>query len=574
MLRTLHEEGFEIKERELMRVRAKNRWLLRVPNGTKSASISQSFPEPTAMDLDAGVDEQIDEDLDMEELEQAIRVSRLPAQGWYQVTDFVATQAGNAAATIRDFIDIDVANRGTSPALPPHVQQQRQERREELQAKSEERWAAKKRRRRTRDWAGLPADPPGPPRFPSETTIDESKAFLHLDNDAYRQMRDQFQAICEEAGFTKKTAAGPEKWQAAKDRLIAENAHLNREFYGVIDGVPTESKSLALDVVCTDVTKRMRTSESRMTIAEAKNILGVNPAESRLVRNEFYAILKADNFTSKLEAGPEHWEELKRQWIDASAILQRTPPPTAETHDANAAERLKAMEVLCRDVMKRLRDDTVRKDPSRKKKPSAGPGPGPARPRVAAASMPSYAPTAAMLPPDAPCATTPQHILDDADDDADSASLQIDPSLLAATQLQDPGMSAMAQLQHYASQGDSYPHAPPYSPSPATATAPAPQMIPVAFLLSPASPLQSPPATWSSMLISCTLAELRQCASGQHTHAVVARLEGLIPEMAGSDADAQESLFVVDRDEDLMAYLAFVGAAKPTFHVHLHPGFT
>ena len=37
MLRILNEEdGFEIKERELMRVRAKNRWLLRVPNGMKT----------------------------------------------------------------------------------------------------------------------------------------------------------------------------------------------------------------------------------------------------------------------------------------------------------------------------------------------------------------------------------------------------------------------------------------------------------------------------------------------------------------------------------------------------------
>ena len=36
MLRILNEEGHEIKERELMRVRAKNRWLLRVPNGMKT----------------------------------------------------------------------------------------------------------------------------------------------------------------------------------------------------------------------------------------------------------------------------------------------------------------------------------------------------------------------------------------------------------------------------------------------------------------------------------------------------------------------------------------------------------
>ena len=37
MLRRLHAEGFDIKERELMRVRAKNRWLLRVPNGMKGS---------------------------------------------------------------------------------------------------------------------------------------------------------------------------------------------------------------------------------------------------------------------------------------------------------------------------------------------------------------------------------------------------------------------------------------------------------------------------------------------------------------------------------------------------------
>lgn len=37
MLRTLQDEGFEIKERELMRVRAKNRWLLRTPNNAKAS---------------------------------------------------------------------------------------------------------------------------------------------------------------------------------------------------------------------------------------------------------------------------------------------------------------------------------------------------------------------------------------------------------------------------------------------------------------------------------------------------------------------------------------------------------
>jgi hypothetical protein len=49
MLRILNEEdGFDIKERELMRVRAKNRWLLRVPNGMKA---KKNYAELDVMDL-------------------------------------------------------------------------------------------------------------------------------------------------------------------------------------------------------------------------------------------------------------------------------------------------------------------------------------------------------------------------------------------------------------------------------------------------------------------------------------------------------------------------------------------
>jgi len=226
------------------------------------------------------------------------------------------------------------------------------------------RTATRKRRRRTRGWAGLPADPPGPPRFPSETTIDESKAFLSLDNRLYRDIRSRFQRICEEADIIKKTIAGPERWEAAKDRLIQESQHLQSVFWGNEEN--QEAKKLALDVVCSDVTKRMRTLERRMTIAEAKNSLGVNPEESRQLRNAFYQVLKGDHFTSKLEAGEEHWKELKAQWINGSELLQNLLAPGDA--DPQHQEKVKAMEVLCRDVMKRLRDDQTKRDPTRKKK--------------------------------------------------------------------------------------------------------------------------------------------------------------------------------------------------------------
>jgi hypothetical protein len=49
MLRILNEEdGFDIKERELMRV-SENRWLLRVPNGMKSHPSGSSAGVGTAM---------------------------------------------------------------------------------------------------------------------------------------------------------------------------------------------------------------------------------------------------------------------------------------------------------------------------------------------------------------------------------------------------------------------------------------------------------------------------------------------------------------------------------------------
>ncbi|KAJ5580136.1 uncharacterized protein N7459_006121 [Penicillium hispanicum] len=336
MLRILNEEGFAIKERELMRVRAKNRWLLRVPNGMKSQAI-------------ATVQEPQPEDEGLLVLQQEVyKQDQGYVDGGDSMSGDLATPTGECPS---------------SPGLSPEVIAKRKERLERLKNESAERWASRKRRRRTRGWAGLPADPPGPPRFPSETTIDESKRYLNLDNTMYRHLRDQFQRICEEAGFIKKTIAGPERWQAAKDRLIQESAHLQQVFN--TEPNQRDAKALALDVVCTDVTKRMRTLERRMTIAEAKNALGINPEESRQIRNAFYDTLKADHFTSKLEAGDEHWQDLKTQWIRNSALLQRILEP--EQADPSNVAKLKALEVLCRDVMKRLRDDQTKRDPARKR---------------------------------------------------------------------------------------------------------------------------------------------------------------------------------------------------------------
>lgn len=177
MLQTLRDEGHQLKERDLMRLRAKHGWLMRIPNGSKL----------------------------------------LPG-----IVEAAVQEGGTSAAE-----------------LVLHKKAKLDER----QVASDERWAAKKRRRRTRTYAGIPADPPGPPRFPSETTLDEAKIILGLPNDAYRALRDQFQKMCEEEGVIKKTIAGPDKWASIKNRIVRENEHLLNTFM-----MPDPQKDLAQEV--------------------------------------------------------------------------------------------------------------------------------------------------------------------------------------------------------------------------------------------------------------------------------------------------------------------------------------
>lgn len=327
MLDILKNEGYPIGERELARLRKKHGLHMRVASekNTVPTKRKQSELDPLIQQLE----------------ETANAVTPPHASGPSAPVD----QAGD------------------SESQPPEIVEKRRRHLEALQAESDQRYQTKTRRRRTRPWAGLPADPPGPPRFPSETTIDEAKHILGMNQPVYTALREQCQAICEEEGVRKKTDAGTEKWKHIQNRLIKENEHLANVFYS---DQPTDHKqhALAVEVICNDVTKRMRTLEDRLTISECKNILGINPDEARQLRKSFDDILRADNFTSKFEAGPDHWNELKTQWILSSPHLQRLVEHSQA--DPEYASKRKAMELLCRDVMKRLRDEQTRKNPSRK----------------------------------------------------------------------------------------------------------------------------------------------------------------------------------------------------------------
>lgn len=565
MLRILNEEGHDIKERELMRVRAKNRWLLRVPNGMKTNNKKRDS----------------DQDV-INQLQQALYPDgqMADAEAEDEPMDELAMMAPKPVRT-----------RAESPPLSPEVMAKRQERLVKLQAESAERWATRKRRRRTRGWAGLPADPPGPPRFPSETTIDESKQFLNLDARLYRDIRSRFQRICEETDIIKKTLAGPERWEAAKDRLIQESSHLQGVFWGNEDN--QEAKKLSLDVICSDVTKRMRTLERRMTIAEAKNALGVNPEESRQLRNAFYQVLKQDHFTSKLEAGEEHWKELKQQWIDESELMQRILAPGDA--DAQHGEKVKAMEVLCRDVMKRLRDDQTKRDPTRKKNVAPnyaaqagislsdyeheqddGFQPGPHDALIEAATQaqaqaqvqreaqlqhvqPRAQPVMSRPPPQQRQVQSHSQIL------MDQSNMQIDPSLLLAAS--DPSLmgvrgmqNAFAEQQYVDTQ---------YTAQAAQAEYPtAASSIACYFRLHPNSDVQTSARLWVSTLATISVDELRALSAARFPNTMAIRIEGIIKQSTG-----HEMTLPIDQDEELEAYLAAIEGVKPMFSVQLVTGW-
>ncbi|RMZ92163.1 hypothetical protein DV736_g636, partial [Chaetothyriales sp. CBS 134916] len=485
MLKTLNDEGYQLKERELMRLRAKNRWLLRIPNGMKQSDVDET-------DLNTFQNDLLDP------------VANIPVENVQALASAEPGSEENAELS--------------------EILRKRKERHDQMKAESDDRYASKKRRRRTREYAGIPADPPGPPRFPSETTLEESKAILSLDLQQYRAMRDQFQTICEEEQVIKKTLAGNEKWSHVKDRLIHENEHMQQIFLQETDPAARASKDLALDVIATDVTKRMRGIGRRMTIVEAKNALHLNPEQSRQVRNSFYTSLQNDRFSSKLETGAEHWEELKKQW------LMRTPLLLELFKDGEAdpeyEQKHKALEALCRDVMKRLRDDQSK----RKKNPDQATHPRPQRSRLATAPTGPVATAAAANK--ALAAASQQPAPSPYQFTQDLAEMQIDPSLLeAAGNFADPISTP----------------------------------VPVYIRPHVNSQIHKDDKLWLASLTTSSMQELRNLLTTKWPDATFAQIEAV-----AKDPSGQEMFYVVDSDEELEAYFDHVSGNKAVLVVLLN----
>ncbi|CAG7561419.1 unnamed protein product [Fusarium equiseti] len=305
MLRILNEEdGFDINARELIRVRSRNRWLLRVRNGDRARS------------GDAENDDALDNDIPLDDEDEGDVMVEAEASG----------QPGTTGS-LNSFQD-DSAS--VTPAPKP-------------------RKISKRQSRRNRQHLGESEDLV---RFPSEMTLNESKAALSLDSTTYPQMRECFARICQEESIVKKTLAGPGRWDYVKNRLIHENQNLQQVLW--ISKDDHERRQLALDIICTDVTKRLRNQETKMTLLDAKNELGLNPEESHAVRAALHIVLSDAKFTCKSDGTPEQWEELKKQWLEKVALLKILPLGGTEEQ---SRRKDRAIEIVARDVIKRKRDE-------------------------------------------------------------------------------------------------------------------------------------------------------------------------------------------------------------------------
>ncbi|WZH40430.1 Clr5 domain-containing protein [Fusarium acuminatum] len=309
MLRILtDEDGFDINARELMRVRARNRWLLRVRHGDR-ARLGDFEQDDEALDNDSSPAE--DGDV----------MSSLPDQE-HGLPDHSAT--GNSTNSLQE--------NSNSTTLAPKARK-----------------ISKRQSRRNRQHL---SEAEHIVRFPSEMTLNDSKDVLMLDASTYSETRECFAHICQEESIVKKTLAGPGRWDYVKNRLIHERPNLQQVLW--ISKENLERKQLALDIICTDVTKRIRNQETKMTLVDAKNELGLNPEESHDIRAALHEVLCDAQFTCKSDGTPEQWEELKKQWFEKSTRLKAIP---LDGNDEQSRRKMRAIEIVARDVIKRKRDE-------------------------------------------------------------------------------------------------------------------------------------------------------------------------------------------------------------------------
>lgn len=308
------EDGFDINERELRRLRTKNRWFLRSrrgassPTGEESSGSAASSPAASP-NVDGG-----DET--------------------HSLLDAEEETPGNDQSSLED-PTVQKSPDANKAKTPPFAEITLKNSRKDL---------------RPKDANG------NMKKFPSEMPVDEAKKVLCLDEKQYMHIREVFQQICHEEGVTKKTQAGPQVWERIKDRLTSDNPHLRQTI--LIDRENFNAKKLALDIVCTAVTKRIRVAESQVNFGDIKNVLGVNPEDFRQFKQCFHKLLADADFINKsVMTSPYEWEALKRQAAETTGLMHKL---RTWGNDPESPELRRALDKLAQYVRKRLKEELAK----------------------------------------------------------------------------------------------------------------------------------------------------------------------------------------------------------------------
>lgn len=419
-------------------------------------------------------------------------------------------------------------------------------------------------------------------RFPSEMTIEEARLLLSLDNAQYRQLGSQFRKSCQQNGILKKTSVSSELWETLKSQLISDIPQLQRALVRFPDNL--EMKTLALEIICSNITKRIRVATKKIGLPEAKNILGLNPNEARQMREALCEVLRDANCSSKSDVTAAEWKQLKRRWGEKCEAVQRAIDLSPDHADYNKTSR--AIELLAKNVIARIQQTQKQNGeyvPRRKQKEptvpisqrsnvssmsdasisqvaggdsvgllsNTGPESEPNYNTITSQNLQSrYGRTATGLPAAGSVLRTVgltsashAHVAVSGMPDLSATGHQVPPAIQGDSQQQFLFQAAATAFQN---------------------TQPM-QVEPVAayFRLHHASGFPTVPL-WIATMNEPSVMEVRKIVSDRHPDAFCARIEGIVKGGMGVELPLK-----IEDDEELRAYMSHLQGAAPTFRVQL-----
>ena len=376
MLVALHADGFSITERQLRRVRTENQMLFKVRVGSTSETnmqaedLQRESPEIVGAfveDVEPPPVEDISNLLDNEEaFAQALQaesgsstesqptlaeeiyagtLSHLQRANWADDRLQEPNVFGMCLIVSQHMVDADeladARRRSADLTLPS-----------ELEAS-----------RTTQPGDTIHLTTPAQPIRRTTPSMEDCKSTLDIDDDAYWNIRDNFKGICIEMGVQEKKYA-TDFWNVAIARLIEENVHLHG--LRTIEVGPTQEDAekhklqlSALDKICIAVAKVLREGGPRVQPSNPKTILGLNRSTTNEVMQSFESFLKQEYLlTSKSGLKEDQRKDIINRWITSSPLLQgvlHSIDPDPNQAQVEQAEKLRALERLCRDILKKLR---------------------------------------------------------------------------------------------------------------------------------------------------------------------------------------------------------------------------